>query len=100
MRRLDGLAKRGPFALALVRGIEPFGQIGKAREGALDGALHVALVEPFGEPVHGLDGGQLLQPLFIEHLVGVNHLQMAFPQFELARNPAPLAQRQHLSIHW
>ena len=88
------LQESGRAEPALGRFVHPFGQSRRARQGALRGPGERAGIKPLGQAVDRLDGRHARQLFGRHHLVGMDHLQIAVPDLQLAGDPARRAQRQ------
>ena len=56
-----------------------------------------AWIQALGQAIDRLDRRHFGERLGVHHPVGMDHLQMAVPHFELARHPARRAERQLLA---
>jgi hypothetical protein len=74
----------------------PFGKLRQALQGALRGARQHARIKPFGQAIDRFDWRKPGERLGVHDAIGMDHLQMAVPEFELAGDPARLAERQRL----
>ena len=94
VHRAERLGEAGQFEPAQGVGAEPFRQPGHAFQRSLGGAGDGARVEALGQPVDRLDRRQAGEFVGVHHPVGMDDLSPAVPKLELARDPAPGADRQ------
>ena len=61
--------------------ILPFRQVGQSRQRTFYCAPHIAESQPFGQRVDRFDQGQRGKPGFVDHPIGMHHLQHAVVKF-------------------
>jgi hypothetical protein len=78
------------------RGVDPFRHIRQTQKRRFRRPRDDARIEPLSQAIDRLDRRQPRKRFLVHHLVGMNHLQMAVPQLQLAGDPARRADRQDL----
>ena len=69
----------------------PLRQFWEPRQRRLHGAAHIAERQPLGERVSRLDQRQIGKTLFVDHAIGMHHLQHAVVEFGGAGDVAGFA---------
>ena len=75
----------------------PFRQIGQAGERAVHRAPYIAERKAFGQRIDRLDQRQIGEALFVDHAVGMHHLQHTVVEFGGAGDVARLALGQQFA---
>ena len=94
MKLVQRLAEGGEAALFEKGPVLPFGQRRHAPERRADELADEPRREPLGQPVHRLDRRQLADAALVEDAVRVDHLAVAVPDLDLARDVAHRSDRQ------
>ena len=90
-------ANAGQRLRASQRRVLPFRQVRQRGRARASTALRTWLRrQPFGQRIDRLDQRQLREARFVDHAVGMHHLQHAVVELDRAGDVAPLADRQEL----